>query len=241
VASATTVVVAGGIDEKKVIKEIEAKFEKIDLGKKENKEKVKEVQKKPQVGIEYKKSDQSHLILGVRAFDFSKKDNLVASVLSGVLGVGMSSRLFNKLRNEMGVCYYVRAENDSYSDHGYLGVSAGVDNKRVGEVVSAVLEELNKLKTTLVSEKELKKVKEKLISGLILGLESSDAYAKYYGVQEILKRPVENPIDKIKKIKEVTAQDIKRVANKIFVDKGLNLAVIGPIKDKKPLSKILKF
>lgn len=59
--------------------------------------------------------------------------------MGGVLGAGMSSRLFTKLRDEMGVCYYVKAGNDAYSDHGYLGVSAGVDNKRVEEVVGVIL------------------------------------------------------------------------------------------------------
>ena len=241
VASATTVVVAGEIDEKQVVKEIEVKFKDASNSKKTNKEKVKESQIKPQVKLGYKDSDQSHLILGVRAFDFKKKDNLNTSVLGGVLGAGMSSRLFQKLRGEMGVCYYVRAENDSFSDHGFLGVSAGVDNKRVTEVVKVILEEFNQLKTELVSNKELKKVKEKMISDLILGLESSDAYAEYYGVQEILKRPLENPKEKIKKIKTLTAKDIKNVANKIFKDENLNLAIIGPLKDKKPLLKILHF
>ena len=141
----------------------------------------------------------------------------------------------------MGACYYVRTENDSYTDHGYLAVSAGVDNKRIKEVVEVILEELRRLKDELVSEEELKKVKETLISNLILGLESSDSYAEYYGIQEILRRPVNNPQEKIKKIKAITAKDIKRVAGKIFVNKGLNLAIIGPVKDKKPLQKVLKF
>ncbi|MCK5285616.1 MAG: insulinase family protein [Candidatus Pacebacteria bacterium] len=241
VASATTVIVAGNIDEKKVIKDIENKFKEISHNKKEKKEKVKEVQTKPGLKIEYKKSDQSHLILGVRAFDFSKKENLVTLVIGGILGAGMSSRLWQKLREEMGVCYYVKAGNDSYSDHGYLGISAGVNNKRIKEVTEVILEELKKLKDELVSEEELKKVKETMISSLILGLESSDSYAEYYGIQEILKRPINNPQEKIKKIKAITAKDIKRVANKIFINKGLNLAIIGPIKDKKPLQKILKF
>ncbi len=241
VASATTVVVTGNIDEKEVTKEIETKFKNISSSQKEGKKKVEEKQDKPQIKIEYKKTDQSHLILGVRTFDFFKKDSLATSILAGVLGAGMSSRLFKKLRDEMGVCYYVRAENDSYSDHGYLGIFVGVDNKRVEEVVKVVLGELKKLKEELVLEKELKKVKEKLISSLILGLESSDAYAEYYGIQEVLKRPVENPREKIKKIKKITKEDIKRVANKILKNDKLNLAVIGPIKNEVNLQRILHF
>jgi len=239
VASATTVVVAGKIDEKAVIKKIENAFKHIKEDPKGSKEKVKECQTKPQIKIEYKKTDQSHLILGVRTFDFFQKDSLTVSVLAGVLGAGMSSRLFKKLREELGVCYYVRADNDTYSDHGYLGISAGVDNQRVIEVVGVILGEIKKLKTTLVEEKELKKVKEKIIGSLILGLESSDAYAEYYGLQEILRKPIENPKEKIKKIKQVTAEEIKKVANEIFKDNKLNLALIGPLGDINKLQSIL--
>lgn len=240
VASATTVVIAGKIQEKEVIKTIEQKFEKINTGKKEQKEKVKDFQKKAQVAIEYKKSDQSHLILGVPAFSLFQKDVLATSVLAGVLGAGMSSRLFKKLRDEMGVCYYVRAENDAYTDHGLLAVSAGVDNKRVAEVTRVILNEFKKLKEEEVSQKELKKVKEKMISNLVMNLESSDSLAEYYGISEVLKKPLEKPQEKIKKIKTITAKDIKRVANKIFKNEKLNLAIIGPTKDKKNLEKILK-
>ena len=241
VASATTIVVAGVIDEKKVIKEIEKKFECVSESKKFKKEKVKEIQSKPQVSIVYKKSDQSHLVLGVRTFDFFKKDAMAVSLLAGVLGAGMSSRLFSKLRDEMGVCYYVRAGNSTTTDTGCLKVSAGVDNKRVGEVINVLLEEFNKLKEELVLDDELKKVKEKMISSLILELESSDSLAEYYGILDVLGRSLLKPQEKIKLIKTITSQDIKRVANKIFKNEGLNLAVIGPIKDKKPLLKILKF
>ncbi len=241
VASATTIVVAGNIDEKKVVKEIEKKFECVSESRKHKKEKVKEIQNKPQAKIVYKKSDQSHLILGVRAFDFFKKDAMVVSILAGVLGSGMSSRLFYKLREEMGVCYYLGAENSTTTDTGCLKVSAGVDNRRVEEVVGVILKEFNKLKIKLVGESELKKVKEKMIGSLILELESSDSLAEYYGVLDILGRPLLKPQEKIKMIKAVTSQDIKRVANKIFINKSLNLAIVGPIKDKKNLQSILRF
>jgi len=92
-----------------------------------------------------------------------------------------------------------------------------------------------------VPEEELQKVKDCIIGNFYLGLESSDSVAEYYGDQEILRREVLTPQEKVEKVKAITSQDIKRVANKIFKNQGLNLAVIGPIKDKKPLLKILKF
>ena len=116
------------------------------------------MQKKPEILIKFKETDQTHFVLGVRSYDFFDKNNAVLSVLGGVLGGGMSSRLFQKLREEMGVGYYVRAYNDAYTDHGFFQISAGVDNKRITEVVEAVLQECKKLKKELVSSEELEKV-----------------------------------------------------------------------------------
>ncbi len=243
VASATTVVVSGNIDEKKVIKDIEQKFKNISTAKHYKKDKVVEKQTTPQITVEDRKLDQTHLVLGVRAFDLFKKDSAVVSLIAGILGKGMSSRLFHKLREEMGCCYYVRAENNTFTDHGFFDIASGVDNKRVEEVVKVLLQEINKLKTDLVSDAELKKTKEFLIGNMFLGLESSDDLAEYYGVQEILKEEIEKPADKAKKIKEITAKDVKRVAKKIFTDKNLNLAIIGPVDKNKEdeIKKILKF
>jgi len=78
----------------------------------------------------------------VRAYDYFHKDSAVVSLLASILGSGLSSRLFKKMRDEMGVCYYVRAENDSALDHGFFGISAGVDNKRLIEVIEVLLDEL---------------------------------------------------------------------------------------------------
>ena len=141
----------------------------------------------------------------------------------------------------MGVGYYVRAYNDVYTDHGFFQVSAGVDNKRIYEVIDAVLEECKKLKNEKVSEDELNKVKECLIGNMKLSLESSDDIANFYGGQELLKKEIKNAEEKAKEIRKVTADQIQKVAKDIFNDKKLNLAIIGPFKNKAKFSKILKF
>jgi predicted Zn-dependent peptidase len=153
----------------------------------------------------------------------------------------MSSRLFQKLREEMGVGYYVRAYNDSYTDHGFFQISAGVDNKRIEEVIKAVLLECNKLKNELVSDEELNKVKECLIGNMKLSLESSDDIANFFGGQELLKREIKSAEEKAIEVRKVTAKDIQMMAQDIFQDKKLNLALIGPFKDKAKFLKILKF
>src|SRR3989344_631902 len=143
---ATVLVVAGQVKEKEVFMEVSKIFADIKSGQKDKKPKVKEFQTKPEVLLKFKKTDQTHFVLGVRTYDLFNKKNAILSVLGGVLGGGMSSRLFQKLREEMGVGYYVRAYNDVYTDHGFFQISAGVDNKRINEVIRAVLAECKKLK-----------------------------------------------------------------------------------------------
>jgi len=238
---ATVLIVAGQVTEREVMTEVKKIFQKVSPGKKIQKKKTKDTQKKPEVLVCFKQTDQTHFVLGVRTYDLFEKKNPILSVLSGVLGGGMSSRLFQKLREEMGVGYYVRAYNDAYTDHGFLQVSAGVDNKRIEEVIAAVLEECRKLKREIVGKEELGKVKEYLIGNMKLTLESTDDIANFYGGQELLKRTIEKAEDKAKQIRAVTARQIQAMARDIFKNNKLNLALIGPFKKKAQFLGILKF
>ena len=238
---ATVLVVAGQVTEKQVMREVNKIFRNIKRGKKVGKVKTKELQKKSEILVSFKKTDQTHFVLGVRSLDLFSKKSAILSVLGGVLGGGMSSRLFQKLREEMGVGYYVRAYNDAYTDHGFFQISAGVDNKRIKEVIKAVLNECNKLKNEKVGEEELNKVKECLIGNMKLSLESSDDIANFHGGQELLKREIKNAEEKAEEVRHVTALQIQNLAKDIFQNNKLNLALIGPFKDKAKFSKILKF
>jgi predicted Zn-dependent peptidase len=240
-APATTVIIAGNFEEDKMIGNVEQIFSIMPKLEKGTKEKVKEEQLKPAVKLFKKETDQTHLVLGVRTFNVYDKRERVMDVLVGILDAGMSSRLFKKLRDEMGVCYYVDASQDALTDHGLFSISAGVDNTRVKEVITVILEELNKLKTELVPPIELQKVKQNLSGTMYLGLESSDSLAKFYGKQEIMNEIIKTPEEIKAEIEAITAEDIRSLAQEIFLDKGLNLAIVGRFEDKKEFEDILKF
>lgn len=237
---ATVLVVAGQVTEKEAMRETNKIFGNIQRGKKTSKVKVKEKQKKPATLVSFKKTDQTHFVLALRSYNLFDKKDAALSVLGAILGGGMSSRLFQKLREEMGVGYYVRAYNDAYTDHGFFQVSAGVDNKRIKEVVQAVLVELKKLKKEKVNEEELNKTKEYLIGNMKLSLESSDDIANFYGGEEILKRDIKTPEQKAQELRKVTADQIQTLARDIFKEGKLNLALIGPFREKTKFLKLLK-
>ena len=113
----------------------------------------------------------------------------------------MSSRLFQKIREEMGAAYYVNAGVDLLTDHGYLAASAGIDHNKINQVIEAILEEFKKLLEKPIENKELRQAKDHLIGNLIIGLETSDQLAGYYGGQEILTKETIGPKDLAKKFK----------------------------------------
>jgi len=241
VAENTVVIVAGNITNDKVYKEVNKYFKDVPVNKSGKKTKTKDIQDKPTSLTLYKETDQTHFVLGVRTFSLFDKRNTILLLLASVLGAGMSSRLFNKLREEMGVAYYVRASNQPSLDHGSLQISAGVNNQRVEEVIQEILKECILLTKELVSEKELNKVKSLIIGNTKLSLEATDDIANFYGGQELLKKEIKTLEEKIKEINKVTPSDIIKMAKVIFKEKNLNLAVIGPYKESEKFQKILKF
>ena len=241
VSANTVVVVTGNIKSDEVYKEVNKYFKDIKNTNKIKKTKTKDKQTNPSVLIKHKETDQTHFVLGVRTFSLFDKRNIILSLLSGVLGIGMSSRLFIKLREEMGVAYYVRATNDVSLDHGSFQISAGVNNARTEEVIKEILKECNLLITKKVSDKELNKVKSFLIGNMKMSLEATDDIASFYGGQELMKNQTKTLEEKIKEIKKVTSNDIQKMAKLIFKTKNLNLALIGPVKDNAKFKRILKF
>lgn len=228
----TVVVVSGNVDPKVVEEEVKKHFSTLQQGKKMAKEKIRESQERPKELIYQKDFEQTHLILGVRAFGEKDKRKYTLEVLSEILGGGMSSRLFKKVRDELGAAYYVRSSTDIFSDHGILAVSAGVDRAKARAVISAVLAEMADLRDVLVSEAELEKSKEHLIGGIFLNAETSDSLGYFYGFQEIMGENLSSPQEVAEKIKAVTAEDVRSVARDVFRDDRLNLALIGPHEGK---------
>lgn len=239
VASGTIIVVAGDITDKQAIGEVKKYFKNISLSKKQKKEKIKEVQKSPALTVRQKKTDQTHMILGFRTFSAKDKRNPALRVLTCVLGKGMSSRLFQKLRNEMGVCYYIGAGMDTSTDHGYLTISTGIDKKRTEEVIRVILVECKALINNLVSDEELNKAKEFIIGNLYLNLETSDALAEFYAEQEIVRGQMKVPLELEKEIRAITAKDIQKVAKDVFKNNQINLAIVGEVKDKSTIKRAL--
>ena len=241
-AKNTVVCLAGDISNNSVvINKIKKYFESIKDAEPFEKLKVKEFQEKPGCIIQERKTDQTHFCLGVRSFDLFSPKKYALEIISAVLGGMMSSRLFIKIREKLGMAYYIHTINSDFTDTGYLVTQAGVDNSRVEKAILAVAEEYKKIATEKVPEKELQKAKDNLIGKMNLHLESSDSQATFYAMQEILEKEILTPKQIQDKISEVSSSEILKVANEIFKPEKLNLSLIGPFNNKEDFIKLLKF
>lgn len=217
------------------------------FSKKDYQEKLKtnDRQSRPHLNLFYKPTDQAHLSLGVRSYGFAQEKEITAKLISLILGGSMSSRLFTELRERRGLAYYVRTHNEPYTDSGYLTTQAGVPLAKLAEAIKIILAEYKKLAEEPVGAEELNRVKQFLIGRTALSLESSDSLANWYARQTVLFKEqgrndkILTPEEYYARVKKISAAEISRVAKEIFVQQKLNLAVIGPYKDKGKLEKML--
>lgn len=237
--SNTVICISGNFNEKTLKQKVVKYFHPFSKGKAKNKKKVKEIQKKPMSLIEFKKTDQTHLCLGARAYHMSDPRRFATSILSVILGGNMSSRLFTNLRERMGLAYYVRTMLSQHTDSGYLVTHTGVRNDNIEKSIKIIIDEYKNIRDNGIAENELEKAKNYIKGAMLIGLESSDSKAEFFTEQEILKNKIQTPEEIIENINKVSAKDVQAVAEDIFRLEKLNLALIGPFKNSKKFQNLL--
>ncbi len=238
-AKNSLIVLAGDIGHSEGKKKVEKYFSKIREGDPIRKREVIEDQEVPEVELLTRDTDQSHLCLGFRAFRDDHPERYTQEVIATILGGMMSSRLFTEIRENLGLAYYIQAAAASNPDTGYIVSRAGLDNSNAEKGIKAILKEFKKMREEKPTKKEIKKAKDYIKGKTALKLESSDSLAFYYGRQALLERVILTPEELFKRIDDVAAKDVLRVSKELFSADNLNLAIIGPEKDKKKLQKIL--
>jgi len=239
-AQNTIICIAGNFEPSQTIAKIKRYFKGINNGKIKSKEKVLEKQKESKILLHYKKTDQTHLCLGVRGYNFFEPQKYAQQILAIILGGNMSSRLFSSIREKRGLAYYVHTSSESYTDSGYLVTQAGIPHKAAEKVAELIVKEYRSLSQKKISAGELQKAKDYLKGSSVIGLESSDAKASFYGLQELLGGKILTLKEKFKIIDKISREDIQKTAQDIFRSEKLNLALIGPQKNKLGFQKILK-
>ncbi len=173
--------------------------------------------------------EQSHLVLGVPCPSLVSEDRYVAQILSVILGGGSSSRLFQSIREELGLVYTVFAAVNPFSDCGYLTIYAGTSTDQIDETVAATMTELQRIKQEPVPDEELQRNKDQLKASLVLNLESTSARMSALAAQEMTFGRFISPDEIIAQVEAVTAEDVQRLANEIFQPQMLAATVLGDL------------
>lgn len=236
------IIVAGGLETKnnpEIIEEkyapvIENKFGSWNGRKKKTYIPFSSKQSNTQLRIGFKRTEQAHFCLGYRAFPFSDPRRHALTVLSAILGGGMSSRLFIEVRERRGLCYYVSTGRELYQDTGYIVTQAGVTNNidQVNQAIQVIIAEHKKIAAGEVSKEEISKAKELLKGRLLLSMEDSYRVASLQGSRYLFEERTIKPEEIMTKIDAVTKDEIIALAKEIFTEERLNIAIIGPYRKK---------
>jgi len=190
----------------------------------------------------YKKTDQTHLMLGAKTFSYLDKRRYPLSVISAIMGGGMSSWAFTEIREKRGLAYYVRSSTDLYKDMGAYSIGAGLNNDKLELAVKEIMKLFKRIREKGVSAKDLKKAKDQLIGGMLLNRETSEDIATTL-VSDVISYGEVTPFSEdVRIIKRINQSEIKRLAQEFFAPERLQLAMIGPWKkkDEEKFAKLLK-
>ncbi len=229
-----TVIIAAGNIEKEAAKDLTEKYFIFDKTS-QSRHHIPFIwsEKNKRIHIRDKKTEQAHLVMGYPGLPMEHKDEYVMQLLAVILGGNMSSRMFLNIREAHGLCYSISTSTDRYTDCGVISTHAGVDIPRAEKAIIAIKREYERMTEEKVSDQELQKAKNFLKGKITLRMEDSEQIASFFGTQALLRSEVKTLDDVFNAVNSVTADDIFRVAQELFVPAKLSLAMIGPFSGQE--------
>lgn len=240
--NALIISVAGNIDTAQVIDLVEQLFGDWEAGTPKIWQESLPPQDAAPVSVIQKETEQANLCLGTLGEAYTSPDYYAFMLTNAILGEGMSSRLFQSIREERGLAYDIGSYFNSYADTGNFVVSAGVDPEQIDPALRAIVEELERISEQSVPVEELERIKAYVRGSIVLGLEGTAQVASWLGSQEYTRGKILPVEEIVARIDAVTATDIQRVAQRCFAPAWRRLAVIGPYQPERAdyFSRLLK-
>lgn len=216
---------AGGVDHDEIVKMAEQMFGGLERGPAVLFEAAKFS------GGEYrteKKLEQAHFALGLESADYQSPDIYTSQVYSTALGGGMSSRLFQEIREKRGLCYTIYAQTGAYCDTGMTTIYAGTSGAQVAELAEITIDELKRAADGF-TPKEIARARTQMKAGMLMGLESPSSRAERLARMLAIWDRVPDPIETVARIDAVTDDDVRRIAEHLAVQARPALALYGPV------------
>jgi len=196
-------------------------------------------QEESAIRVEYKKSEQAHLCVGLPGFPLDHPDRYAANLMNIMLGEGMTSRLFQEVREKLALAYDVHSSLSQFRDCGSLIIYCGTEPSRSAQALDAIMGQLRSIREGFSTE-ELEMAREYAKGRLMLRMEDSRSVAMWQGGQELLLGQVSTVEQVLESLDGVTSQDVDRVACDLVQEDQLNLAVVGPFRSDRRFQKGFK-
>ena len=237
------VAVAGNIKHKRVVAMVEEALSRdnfLDVVGTPNIRPNTPIKRGPQtpVGLMYRKTEQAHMLYGMEGVARADERRFAMGVLSAALGGGMSSRLFQEIREKRGLAYSVYAYSQQFAGSGTLGFYAGCNPTKAVEVVEIIREILTDVAEHGMSHEEIERAKGAVRGSLVLSQEDSGSRMSRIGKNEIVYGQIMGFDEILKEIAAVTHEDVRKVASE-FLTKTPTLALVGPFKSESTFEKVL--
>lgn len=227
----TIIAVAGNVQTDQVLKLLKEKFD--GYSGKKLAVAVPETHVVPGVQVYKKKTEQAHVCLSVKGVSYRNDDRFTFSILSSVLGGSMSSRLFQKVREQKGLVYSIYSYPTFYREGGLFTVYVGTQLKAAQEVLDIILQEVRNIKNTGITQEELSRAKEQLKGQMVLNMEDTSSRMSWLLKSQYYYDKVNEVEEVMAKIDMVTADDVQRSANEFFITEDIQLTAIGNFPSTK--------
>ena len=223
--------ISGNINKDNVIDQLKNNFKTFTHKKNLSVNPIIESKGFKQISIK-KEMEQSIIIIGFKCPSYLSEKKYALSLISVILGESMSSRLFEEIREKRGLAYDIHSSINLYSDTGVIYFEAGVDERNLLEVIKLTFNELDNLKNLKIDEEELNSAKNLSVGRLLLRLENSRSISSFLGTQKILSNKITAVDEIVSKINKVTLNEIKLLAEEIFIKDNLCISKVGPKNSK---------
>jgi predicted Zn-dependent peptidase len=240
VSGATVIVAAGNVRHRQVVKSVTPFAQCVPAGRRPGYAAATDRQTSPRLKLVTRPTEQTQVALGIRGCSRHDDRRFAIRILNALLGECMSSRLFQTIREDLGLAYSIYSSPTFFDDTGDLVISAGIDADNLPKVIKLVVAELRRLRDKPPSATELRRARDYVIGQLDLGLEGTEFQMNWVGEQLLGYGRVPSPAETRRRLAQVTAREVRGVCAQLFRSERMNLSLVSPLKKDAGLARLLE-
>ncbi|MEO6054630.1 MAG: pitrilysin family protein [Chthoniobacterales bacterium] len=236
----TVITAAGKVSHQKLVDTVGDLFSDLKKKPKSKFTPAPAIRRSLKVKSAFRDIEQTHVAFVLPAFSVYDSRRYALNLLNLILGGNMSSRLFQEIREKRGYCYSISSHTSLFQDAGVLGVTVGLDRSNLEKTLQLILREFDRLRTRPVGASELRRAKDYAIGSSRMSLERTSSQNSRLGYSLLMHDRIINPEDVHQKIREVTAEEIRKVAEDVLCAKRMTLSIVGPVKEDDVIRQFLR-